>query len=152
MVRNKDGDLLSVTTPSGQWLHFEIDENHRFHSISDSSGRTVTYDYDEAGCLTRATDSQGNEEHYTYDDKAQMLSIGLGSNPPMLVNTYDISGNITSQTLPDGRQFVYHYVRPPGARAREVAPDLITHPNGLLTYFENFENGYIQSLPKQPPK
>jgi YD repeat-containing protein len=152
MVRNKDGDLLSVTTPSGQWLHFEIDENHRFHSISDSSGRTVTYDYDEAGCLTRATDSQGNEEHYTYDDKAQMLSIVLGSDPPMLVNTYDISGNITSQTLPDGRQFVYHYVRPPGARAREVAPDLITHPNGLLTYFENFENGYIQSLPKQPPK
>jgi YD repeat-containing protein len=152
MVRNKDGDLLSVTTPSGQWLHFEIDENHRFHSISDSSGRTVTYDYDEAGCLTRATDSQGNEEHYTYDDKAQMLSIVLGSDPPMLVNTYDISGNITSQTLPDGRQFVYHYVRPPGARAREVAPNLITHPNGLLTYFENFENGYIQSLPKQPPK
>ena len=125
MVRNKDGDLLSVTTPSGQWLHFEIDENHRFRSISDSSGRTITYDYNEAGCLTHTIDSQGNEELYTYDDKAQMLSVGLGANPPMLVNTYDISGNITTQTLPGGRQFLYHYIRPQEREATRLLPMLL---------------------------
>jgi YD repeat-containing protein len=151
MNRNEAGDLLSVTTPSGQWLHFQHDEGHRVRSISASSGRTVTYDYDEEGRLIRTNDSDGNEERFTYDDKAQMLSIALGSDDPILVNTYDTSNNIATQTLPDGRQFKYHYVRPPGDRGHALSPDLITYPSGLQTYFNNFEDGYAQSLPTPPP-
>jgi YD repeat-containing protein len=139
-----------VTTPAGQWLHFETGENHQIHSISDSSGRTVTYEYDGAGCLAHTVDSEGNEEHFTYDDRAQMLSVAFGSDQPVLLNTYDVAGNITTQTLPDGGQFVYHYVRPPGGRGHEVAPDLITYPTGLRTFLKNFENGYVESLPIAP--
>jgi YD repeat-containing protein len=152
MIRNKFGDLLSVTTPSGQWLHFERDPQHRARSISDSSGRTVNYHYDVAGRLSRVIDSERNQERYTYDDKAQMLSIALGSDAPILVNTYNISGNITSQTMPEGRKFEYHYVRDPGGRGNALVPDLITAPSGLLTHIQYNPDGYTQSLPTPPPQ
>jgi YD repeat-containing protein len=152
MIRNESGDLLSVTTPRGQWLHFERDSQQRIHFISDSSGRTVKYDYDAAGCLSHIIDSEGHQERYTYDDKAQMLSITLGSDAAILVNTYDISGNITTQTMSDGRKFEYHYVRDPGGRGNAVVPDLITAPNGLLTHIQYNPDGYTQSLPIPPPQ
>jgi YD repeat-containing protein len=151
MVRDASGDLLSVATPAGQWLHFTRDAQHRVQSISDSSGRTATYDYDAAGRLSHMGDSEGHQERYTYDDKAQMLSIALGSDAPILVNTYDISGNITTQTMPDGRKFEYHYVRDPGGRGNALVPDLITAPNGLLTHIQYNSEGYTQSLPIPPP-
>jgi YD repeat-containing protein len=151
MVRNDTGDLLSVTTPSSEWLHFEPDENHRFRSITASSGRTVTYDYDEAGRLIHTVDSDGYEERFTYDDKAQMLSVTLGADAPLLVNTYDISGHIVTQTMADVGKFEYHYVRAPGVRGNALVPDVITAPNGLLTHFRYYDNGYTQSLPMAPP-
>ncbi len=97
-------------------------------------------------------DSDGSQEGYTYDDKAQMLSITLGSGTPTLANTYDISGNITTQTLPDGRKFEYHYSRDPESRGNAIVPDLITAPNGLLTYIQYQADGYTQSLPITPPQ
>ncbi len=150
MIRNESGDLLSVTTPSGQWLHFERDSQHRIHLSSDSSGRTVTYDYDADGRLSHIIDSEGHQERYAYDDKAQMLSITIGSDAPILVNTYNISGNITTQTMPEGRKFEYHYARDPGGRGNALVPDLITAPNGLLTHIQFNPDGYTQSLPIPP--
>jgi YD repeat-containing protein len=44
MVRNESGDLLSVTTPAGDWLHFQRDTRHRVESITDSYGRTSMYE------------------------------------------------------------------------------------------------------------
>src|SRR5216684_1229760 len=152
MIRNESGDLLSVTTPSGQWLHFERDPQHRIHLSSDSSGRTVTYDYDASGRLSHIIDSEGHQERYAYDDKAQMLSINLGSDAPILLNTYDTSGNITTQTMPDGLRFKYHYVRDPGGRGNALVPDVITAPNGLLTHIQYNPDGYTQSLPIPPPQ
>ncbi len=152
MIRNESGDLLSVTTPCGQWLHFERDPQHRIHRTSDSSGRTVTYDYDASGRLSHIIDSEGHQERYAYDDKAQMLSINLGSDAPILLNTYDTSGNITTQTMPDGLRFKYHYVRDPGGRGNALVPDVITAPNGLLTHIQYNPDGYTQSLPIPPPQ
>jgi len=112
MVRDgESGDLLSVTTPSGSWLHFQRDAEHRVSSITDSSGSTAKYEYNAAGLLSHVIHSAGNEERYTYDDKGEMLSIAVDSAAPIFLNTYDISGNITSQTLPDGGKFEYHYTR-----------------------------------------
>jgi YD repeat-containing protein len=152
MIRNEYGDLLSVTTPSGQWLHFDRDSQQRIRLVSDSSGRTVTYDYDAAGRLSHMLDSEGHQERYTYDDKAQMLSITLDSNAPILVNAYDSSGNITAQTMPEGRKFEYYYVRDPGGRGNALVPNVITAPNGLLTHIQYNPDGYTQSLPIPPPQ
>ena len=150
MIRNDAGDLLSVTTPSSQWLHFTRDARHRVSSISDSTGRIVNYQYDAGGRLSLTSDSDGQLERYTYDDKAQMLSVTVGSDPPLVINTYDISGNITSQRMSDGGAFQYHYTRDVWGRSSAVVPDLITHPNGLLTHLEYDSDGYAQSLPIPP--
>jgi YD repeat-containing protein len=152
MIRDESGDLLSVTTPSGDWLHFQRDPQHRVHSISDSLGHNATYDYDAAGALSHVVAPDGNEEHYTYDDKAQMLTVTLNSGAPIIANTYDISGNIIRQTLLDLGKFEFHYVRDPGGRGNAVVPDLITAPNGLLTYIQYQADGYRQSLPLPPPQ
>jgi YD repeat-containing protein len=151
MVRDPSGDLLSVTTPDGQWLHFERNTQHTVRSISASSGRVVTYQYDSGQRLTHIVDSDGYRENYTYDDKGQMLTIAVGSDPPILTNTYTISGEIESQTMADGRKFQYHYARDPQGRGNALVPDLITAPNGLLTHFLYGYQGYRQSLPLPPP-
>ncbi len=147
MERNSSGELLSVTTPSGQWLHFERDTEHRVHRISDSTGRAVTYDYELRGCLSKVADSDGHTESYTYDDKFQMLTVKQGSGIPAITNEYDISGKIISQMTAAGEKFLYHYTSDPQGRGNATVPDVITDPRGLVTHIQYNANGYIQSLP-----
>jgi YD repeat-containing protein len=151
MVRDaKSGDLLSVTTPAGAWLHFQRDAQHRISSITDSSGNSAKYEYNAGGLLSHVIDSAGNEERYTYNDKGEMLTIARNSAAPMFVNTYDISGYITSQTLPDGAKFEYHYTRDDNARNNAIVPDVIKAPNGLLTNIQYQADGFRQWLPVPP--
>jgi YD repeat-containing protein len=151
MERNPSGDLLSITSPSGQWMHFEPDAKHRVHRISDSAGRSVTYDYDSAGRLAHVVDSQGLTESYGYDDKSQMLTVSRRDGSPTITNEYDISGHIISQTLAGGEKFLYHYTADPQSRGNATVPDLITDPRGLLTHIHYNSAGYMQSLPELPP-
>ena len=150
MERSESGDLLSVTAPLGAWLHFDRDSEHRVRSITASTGRTAAYRYDAGGRLSNVIDSDGNQDHYEYDDKSEMISISVGSDAPILTNTYDISGNITSQTLTDGSKFEYHYTRDINTQGSAILPDLITAPNGLMTYIEYNGEGYRRSLPSKP--
>lgn len=150
MERNSAGDLLSLTTPSGQWLRFEPDAEHRFHRISDSAGRVVTYDYDARGRLSRLADSEGHVESYTYNDHAEVLTVSQGFGSPLITNEYDASGHVISQTLATGEKFLYHYVSDPQGRGNALVPDLITDPRGLLTHLQYHVNGYTQSLPEPP--
>ena len=151
MVRNQVGDLLALTTPTGDWLRFERDDAHRVRSILASSGRKVSYEYDAAGRLAHVSDSSGNQESYTYDERAQMLSITVGDGKRILLNSYDLAGNISEQEMGDGEKFRYHYTRDPGSRGNGLMPDLITAPNGLLTYIRYENSGYAKSLPVQSP-
>jgi YD repeat-containing protein len=85
MERNSLGDLQSVTTPGGDWLHFENDAEHRIGRIEASTGRTVTYKYDAKGCLSRVSDSDGHVEVYTYDDSANAKHCSR-ADAPILMN------------------------------------------------------------------
>lgn len=152
MIRDEFGDLLSVTTPAGRSLQFLRDPEHRVRSIADSSGRTVTYSYDGGGRLSHVADSDGYQESYSYNDKSEMLSITPDGGAPILVNTYDVAGNIMSQTMSTGEKFEYHYTRDANARGNVTIPDLITAPNGLLTYIQYQSRGYALSLPLAPPQ
>lgn len=152
MERNSLGELLSVTAPSGQWLHFERDTDHRVHRISASTGRVLTYDYDPRGCLSKVTDSDGHAESYSFDDKFQMLTVTQDSNVPAVINEYDISGQIISQTMSTGEKFLYHYTSDPQGRGNATVPDVITDPRGLVTHFLYNSEGYIQSLPQHGEK
>ena len=149
MKRDPLGDLLSITTPSGEWLHFEHDSQHRVQRIESSDGRVVNYEYDPDGCLIRVSDSNGRTSSYTYDEKHQMLQIMRGTDPAILTNTYDGQRNIQSQTMADGKRFEYRYV-PVSPNSRDLVPDLITAPNGSLTYIRYRAGSYTQSLPTAP--
>jgi YD repeat-containing protein len=149
MDRNRFGDLLSIATPSGEWLRFERDSQHRVQRIKSSEGRTVNYEYDTAECLIRVSDSEQHTTSYTYENKF-MLTVARGADPAILTNTYDSLGNIQSQTMADGGKFIYHYVPDPQRGNRNMVPDLITAPNGLLTYIRYRSEAYTQSLPIAP--
>ncbi len=62
MVRNDSGDLLSVTTPAGEWLHFQHDDKHHIRRIDDSKGRTTQYQYNSSGQLSSRNRFQGTED------------------------------------------------------------------------------------------
>jgi YD repeat-containing protein len=151
MERNSAGDLISVRTPEGIWLRFDYDSEHRIRRAESSSGRVVSYAYDSKGRLSRVSDAEGHVETYTYDDKAEMLAASCGNDSPVLVNTYDMRGEIVAQRLGDCEVFKYSYVNDPDSDRDVVVPNLITAPNGLLTYFNYQGELYFQSLPERPP-
>ena len=151
MERDSFGALLSVTAPSGQWLHFEHDSQHRVQRIEASTGRVVSYEYSSSGCLSRVVDSEGNSVNYVYDDKARLLTISRAQDAPILTNTYDARDYIKTQTMADGGKFEYHYVQSNQRAPGGMEPDLVTTPNGLLTYFRYESGAYKQSLPMRPP-
>lgn len=143
------GDLLSITTPSGVWLHFENDEHHHIRKITSSTGRVVNYDYDPGGRLTRVADSEGRVETYTYDAKGSMLTAGHGRGAPFLVNGYTPDGYLQHQTIGEGR-FEYVFFR--GSR-NAVYETSITEPNAMLTLIEYGPGGdFTQSLPSHVPR
>jgi hypothetical protein len=94
--------------------------------------------------MVRSTDSQGHVDSYTYDEKAQMITAGHGTERPVLTNKYFPDGYIKSQVMGDGKKFEYSYFR----RERNIIYEsLILDPNGLETYAQYVQGGYIRSLP-----
>jgi YD repeat-containing protein len=147
MVRDDSGDLLSITTPSGKWLHFEHDGAHRIRRIQDSLGRVVQYDYNSSGQLIRVSDSEGRSESYTYNDRNEMLSVVDSTGSPLFTNRYTSSGLIASQALADGRHFEYGYRF---ETRMVIGENFFTDPSGLMTRFEYGPGGCFQSLPFRP--
>ncbi|MGA3295726.1 MAG: cytochrome c oxidase assembly factor Coa1 family protein [Candidatus Acidiferrales bacterium] len=143
------GDLLSITTPSGAWLHFENDDHHHIRRITSSTGRVVNYDYDPGGRLIRVTDSEGRVETYTYDERNCMLMAGHGAGAPILTNEYTNDGYVKVQVLGDGRRFEYASFRGPRNVMYETS---ITLPNGMITSIQYGSGAYIQSLPSPVPR
>lgn len=148
MVRNDAGDLLSITTPAGKWLHFESDEQHRYRRIEDSEGRVVNCDYDAKGRLVRVSDSEGKIEAYRYDDKNNMVAAEDGTGHVLMAANYTPDGSISSQTLSDGRTFAYGYDKNP---AGEITQVRFTDPRGFVTLFRYVGKQYVQSLPSKSP-
>jgi YD repeat-containing protein len=149
MVRSDPGELLSVTTPTGQWLHLDHDKEHRVTSIGDSSGRSARYEYDSGGRLVRVAYSDGGAEAYTYDDRNEMLSASEDGQAPAVANTYTANSLIRTVTLSDGREFEYSYEYD---QRNVIRQNILKHPNGLYTNFDYAAGGYFQSLPEKPPQ
>jgi YD repeat-containing protein len=112
-----------------------------------SDGREVEYDYDADGRLSRVRDSEGNSEGYLYDEKKQMRAILDGSGNAVITITYSSEGWITSQTLKDGQEFRYVYLR--NAKG-ELTQNQFTDPQGYVTVFNYLGQEYTQSLPNRP--
>lgn len=148
MERGKAGDLVSVRPPSGKWLHFEYDSEHRIREITSSQGRTVRYGYDLKGHLIRVEDSEGHIDSYSYNDRSEMLTAAHGNDPPFLKNEYFLDNDVKGQLMADGKKFEYFYFR----EARNTVQNVeIVDPNLLVTFIQYGPYGYIESLPAARP-
>jgi YD repeat-containing protein len=144
MTRTSNGDLASITTPSGYSLAFQHDSASRIQKITDSRGRSVEYFYDKLGRLIRFADSSGNQETYTYDAANHMLQILDGTGRLILQNEYE-GDDVVKQTLSDGRQLKYRYT---GRVGNTLSQGTFTDPNGFTTTFNFGKEGISQSLPE----
>jgi YD repeat-containing protein len=148
MQRNEAGDLLSLQTPSGKWLKFLSDPQHRINRVTDSEGHTLLYEYDAGGRLARVSDPQGPSESYRYDKQNELTAVLDSNEQPLITNVYSPDGFITEQILGDGRRFLYSYQR----NARALVQSVVTDPQGYVTQFDFTSDGYgyQRSLPQRP--
>ncbi|MFI1864382.1 putative T7SS-secreted protein [Streptomyces jumonjinensis] len=144
-----DGDLTTVTKPSGAVLTFEYDEHHRVTAWIDSNDSRYDYAYDdrhrvtaeggEAGHFrltlsysdpdpatghrtTALTTAEGHTTHHLIGDGCRVLATTdpLGHTTR---HTYDTRGNRLTRTDPLGRTTAYTY----DENGRPVA---VTRPDG----------------------
>jgi RHS repeat-associated protein len=94
---------------------------------------SVSYSY-SVGTMTAFTDSQGRQYRYSYDSSNRMTTVGLPATPSSnwLTNSYNVTSQVTSQTLGNGKSVSYAYTVV-GSDKQSV----MTDPNGskMTTYF-----------------
>jgi RHS repeat-associated protein len=135
-------NLASVTDAAGRLLAFTWSGGH-ITQVTDTTGRTVSYGYDSAGDLTSVTDATGGVTEYGYDSAHRLTSVldpvqvAAGENHP-LINVYDSSGRVTSQTGQLGRKTTFAYSGDPASQAGGTT--LVTDPSGHQT-LDSYENG-----------
>lgn len=100
MRRNDAGDLLDLTTPTGKWLKFVSDPQHRITQVTDSDGRTLSYEYDAGGRLARVSDPLGSGESYRYDEKNELTAVLDVSGRPVLTNIFSPDQRTDSRGWP----------------------------------------------------
>jgi len=107
-VYNALGQTVVITDANGAVTRYEYDELSRVQTILyQSDGDTVTYAYDALGRRTVMTDSLGVTVH-GYDELSRLTVItdSLGAT---LHYAYDVAGNRTGLTYPDGKVVTYTY-------------------------------------------
>jgi RHS repeat-associated protein len=124
-------------------------------SVTDPLGRSTTYAY-SSGNLTSVTDPLSNVTSYTYDSsnananlKHDLLKViqpnGQSGGPDagdFLINTYNSSGQVTSQSDPMGRGTSYDYggINPSILTGTVV----VTDPDGNETGYTYNEGALVQ--------
>lgn len=108
------GQLATITDPAGRTLTV-VFTNGFVSSVSDQSGRSVLYQYDAQGNLSQTTDMAGGVTTYGYDTNhlLQIIRDALCTSTTGctgLVNVYDTSGRVASQTDAMNRRFTFTYV------------------------------------------
>ncbi|MGL5857281.1 MAG: DUF6531 domain-containing protein, partial [Angustibacter sp.] len=94
-----------VTLDDGRAVTVTFNSNGRVTTVSGPAGRSVSYTYDAEQNLTAVTDTRGKTWRYVYATPTNHLVTGKRS--PVqhaagtgVVNAYDTSGRISTQTVP----------------------------------------------------
>ncbi len=101
------------TTSEGKTLTITSIYNKRGQlvSYSDASEATTTYEYDIDGRPTQVNDGKGTET-YGYDETTGLLTSltnEYGATKLQFTAGYDLEGNLTSETYPNGMIAEYRY-------------------------------------------
>jgi len=112
------GKLHTVTDPAGRTITFAYGSNGLVSSATDPLGRVTDYGYDSSHNLLTSTDPLGHVTSFTYDTGGNHLVLtmtlpnGQSGGPDAghsVVNTYDSSGRVLTQTDPQGFDTTYAY-------------------------------------------
>lgn len=111
------GDIASLINPQGQTTLFQYDANRQLVLEQAPLGIATAYGYDKNGRQTLSRQKADNlslfptgwaEESYTYtrDDKPLTYTSSAGE---VTHYSYNIQGQLTQQTAPDGKSQAYVY-------------------------------------------
>jgi RHS repeat-associated protein len=173
---NAADELASVTSPTGQKWTYAYDANGNLVSTVDANGNstqtagdgttTRTYDaanrltatgysdstpgvsltYDAVGNRTQISDGGGTQT-YTYDAANRLTGVTRGTNT--FSYAYDLAGNPTSRTYPDGTVTTYGYdndERLASATSGGVTTSYAYDPaSNLVTTTLPSGNGYVET-------
>lgn len=143
------GNRTSVTDAKGQTTTAAYDAANQLTTISYSDGKTpdVSYQYDGDGRRTSISDGTGTST-YAYDSSGNLMQSVNGAGARVMYG-YDLRGDLTRLTYPDGSQAVRAF--DPDGRLSAVT-DWLGHTttfaydtNGNIVT-ENFPNGVRTNL------
>ncbi len=144
--RNGAGAPVRIEGLTGAAIDFESDSQNRITQARDSSGRSILYKYAANGQLSTVEDSQTGEKRYQYDQGGRLTAVLDAKGNRELSLAYGYLGEITTETLADGRTLRFKY-RFDATRA--LISLVLTDDQGFVTQWTSGQGGYCQSLPKR---
>lgn len=106
--RDTMGNLLLAHSSTGDELAFKYDSSSRVTEVSPQNGGRFVYSYNTTGRLDRVTDADRRVTEYGYDWAGRMNRI-VQDGKVVSTLEYDSGGRVKSQTLGDGRTYLFHY-------------------------------------------
>lgn len=73
--RDKDGNILRITSPHGHYVALTNDASGRIIRAEDDEKRWVKYTYDDQGCLVEVTNWRGDRQRFRYDSHFNMTFV-----------------------------------------------------------------------------
>ncbi|QSB16681.1 hypothetical protein JQS43_10590 [Natronosporangium hydrolyticum] len=120
----RNGEVLSVHSPSGRSFTLEYDDEQRVVEARDHLGRQVGYDYDADGMLAHVSLPDGSGLGYEYGERRRITAITDEAGDLLVGVDYDDGGRVSRQELADGSEFTFDYVE--GEQTIEVGDDQAT--------------------------
>ncbi|MFG3102682.1 RHS repeat-associated core domain-containing protein [Streptomyces sp. NPDC048182] len=85
ITETRSGRWVDVTNDGGGWWHatdhtgrrvsYELDDQDRLHTVTDTDLSTVTYGYDSSGRITSISTQEHRVTHFTYDSANRVTSM-----------------------------------------------------------------------------
>ncbi len=94
-VYDEQGLISRVTLPDGKRWYFAYTAEGKLHQLTDPQGRLQVYDYDEHGEMVRHLLPDGEAWHYRYDSRRQLHAITAPDGATSQL-TQDCFGRLTS--------------------------------------------------------
>ena len=102
------GQLTAVTTPLGYRTTLTYDNAGNLICYEDPTGALWKFEYAEGARLTAAVDPLGARQEYTYGASGDVVQL-RDALERITTRTFDLYGNMSSETLPGDRTFTYIY-------------------------------------------
>ncbi len=106
--RDAAGNLLLAHSSTGDELAFKYDSSNRVIEANQKNDDQFVYSYNATGRLDRVKDADRRLTEYGYDWAGRMNRI-VQDGKVVSTLEYDSGGRVKSQTLGDGRTYLFHY-------------------------------------------